>query len=196
MHKYLDNFNRLFSEDDQVVYKAVLEKKDWILDKLYIKGNIDVSLDENGQKHFAMLEALFDDVLVFKKHPYLPENNFRFVKFLKDTKEDALFYIEYDFRKIDQKGYQSLVANFYPCLKEEELEIDYQSEEVKETLKKYMIGKPNEAVLILDKNALLNERFFAPVMTRILAKENIPTELKEVLTNLAQEKNLKYEEYR
>ena len=30
MNKYLDNFNRLFSDDDKIVYQAILEKKDWI----------------------------------------------------------------------------------------------------------------------------------------------------------------------
>lgn len=194
MHKYLDNFNRLFDEDDNIVYQAILEKKDWILVPLYLQGDLSISLDANGQKHFYFLESLFDDTIIFKKLETLQDNNFRYAKFKTKIDNQALFYIEYDFRLIDDKGYQSLVANFYPCLSKKDLNINEESTEVKEILKQYMIGQEDERVIILDKNALLNERFFAPVIKRILVQKKAPQEVREVLEALANEKKIEIKE--
>lgn len=195
MNKYLDNFNRLFSDDDKIVYQAILEKKDWLFHPLYLSGNLDITLDEQGKKHFKFLESLFDNVILFKKSKNELANNFRYVKFSNDlSNEEALFFIEYDFTRIDEKGYHAIVANYYPCLSEEELQIDYSSKSVKEILKTMMIGENNESVIILDENALINDAFFAPIIRKVLVKESAPKEVKEVLINLAVDKDVEYVE--
>ena len=195
MNKYLDNFNRLFSDDDKVVYQAILEKKDWLFHPLYLSGNLDITLDEQGKKHFKFLESLFDNVILFKKSKNELANNFRYVKFSNDlSNEEALFFIEYDFTRIDEKGYRAVVANYYPCLSEEELHIDYSSKSVKEVLKTMMIGESNESVIILDQSALINDAFFAPIIRKIFVKESAPKEVKEVLINLAVDKDVEYVE--
>lgn len=195
MNKYLDNFNRLFSDDDKIVYQAILEKKDWLFHPLYLPGNLDITLDEQGKKHFKFLESLFDNVILFKKSKNELANNFRYVKFSNDlSNEEALFFIEYDFTRIDEKGYHAIVANYYPCLSEEELHIDYSSKSVKEILKTMMIGENNESVIILDENALINDAFFAPIIRKVLVKESAPKEVKEVLINLAVDKDVEYVE--
>lgn len=196
MNKYLDNFNRLFSDDDQIVYQAILEKKDWICCPLYLPGNLDITIDEQGKKHFKFLESLFDNVILFKKSKNELASNFRYVKFLTSiiNEEEAMFYIEYDFTRIDEKGYRAVVANYYPCLNEEELHIDYSSKDTKEALKTMMIGENNESVIILDENALINDAFFAPIIRKIFVKESAPKEVKEVLINLAVDKDVEYVE--
>ena len=196
MNKYLDNFNRLFSDDDKIVYQAILEKKDWIFSPLYWPGNLDISLDEQGKKHFKFLESLFDNVILFKKSKNELARNFRYVKFLTSiiNEEEAMFYIEYDFTRIDEKGYRAVVANYYPCLNEEELHIDYSSKDTKEVLKTMMIGENNESVIILDENALINDAFFAPIIRKIFVNESAPKEVKEVLINLAVDKDVEYVE--
>lgn len=196
MNKYLDNFYRLFSENDQEVYKAVLEKKDWILAPLYLPGDLSMSKDKEGKNHFLALEALFDDVLLFKSLDDKRVSNFRYVKFKKSIKGNSHphFYIEYDFNKIDQKGYQTVVANFYPCLNKKNLEIDKDSNDIKELLKIFMIGEENEAVIVLEESNLLNNAFFAPIMKRVIVSETAPMEVKEVLIKLAEEKDIGYVE--
>ena len=196
MNKYLDNFNRLFSDDDKIVYQAILEKKDWICRPLYLLGNLDITIDEQGKKHFKFLESLFDNVILFKKSKNELASNFRYVKFLTSiiNEEEAMFYIEYDFTRIDEKGYRAVVANYYPCLNEEELHIDYSSKDTKEVLKTMMIGENNESVIILDENALINDAFFAQIIRKIFVKESAPKEVKEVLINLAVDKDVEYVE--
>ena len=195
MNKYLDNFNRLFSDDDKIVYQAILEKKDWLFHPLYLSGNLDITLDEQGKKHFKFLESLFDNVILFKKSKNELANNFRYVKFSNDlSNEEALFFIEYDFTRIDEKGYHAIVANYYPCLSEKELHIDYSSKSVKEVLKTMMIGENNESVIILDQSALINDAFFAPIIRKVFVKESAPKEVKEVLINLAVDKDVEYVE--
>ena len=116
-------------------------------------GNLDITIDEQGKKHFKFLESLFDNVILFKKSKNELARNFRYIKFLTSiiNEEEAMFYIEYDFTRIDEKGYRAVVANYYPCLNEEELHIDYSSKDTKEALKTMMIGENNESVIILDE---------------------------------------------
>lgn len=194
MNKYLDNYYRLFSENDQEVYQAVLEKKDWILVPLYLPGDLSMEKDEEGKNHFFALEALFNDVLLFKSLGDERLKQYRYVKFKKSLigNNHPHFYIEYDFNKIDQKGYQTVVANFYHCLNKKELEINKESDDVKELLKLFMIGEENEAVIVLEESNLLNNAFFAPIIKRIIVSDLAPHEVKEVLIKLANEKDVEY----
>ncbi len=194
MHRYLNNFYRLFSSDDQEVYKAILEKKDWILKPLYLPGDLSISKDKEGKNHFFGLEALFDDVLLFNSLNDERVNSYRYVKFKTNMNGNTHphFYIEYDFNKIDQKGYQALVANFYPCLSKKDLEIKRDSSDIKELLKLFMIGEENEAVIILEDKNLINNAFFAPVIKRVIVSKSAPFEVKEVLQKLAEKKEANY----
>ena len=57
-----------------------------------------------------------------------------------------------------------------------------------------MIGENNESVIILDQSALINDAFFAPIIRKVLVKESAPKEVKEVLINLAVDKDVEYVE--
>ena len=148
MNPYLQNYIHLFSEDQATVIKAVKEKKDWILRPLFLPLDFTQKEDENGKKHFYHLEALLDDVICFSslKSDLQVIQNFRFVKFQTDlmvhSSSFPYAFIQYDFRKIDQKGYQELLANYYPCLSLEELEIkEDASSNVVEAMKYFMVGE-------------------------------------------------------
>ena len=57
-----------------------------------------------------------------------------------------------------------------------------------------MIGESNESVIILDQSALINDAFFAPIIRKVFVKESAPKEVKEVLINLAVDKDVEYVE--
>ena len=49
MNKYIKNFYDLHSLDKVTSYKAILEKKDWLFQKLYIPYTFDKK-EENGKE--------------------------------------------------------------------------------------------------------------------------------------------------
>lgn len=201
MNPYLQNYIHLFSDDQATVIKAVKEKKDWILRPLFLPLDFTQKEDENGKKHFYHLEALLDDVICFSslKSDLQVIQNFRFVKFQTDlmvhSSSFPYAFIQYDFRKIDQKGYQELLANYYPCLSLEELEIkEDASSNVVEAMKYFMVGEKNEAVLILDAQQLIHDAYYAPVIRQLIVHPSTPEELKELLKGIAKEKGVPYVE--
>ena len=64
MEKYLLNLRELFSQDKKIIYKALLEKKDWINKSFYVVGSLSSNED---------LEDIFDNRLRFKKLYINPE---------------------------------------------------------------------------------------------------------------------------
>lgn len=49
MEKNLLNLRELFSEDKKIIYKALLEKKDWINKSFYVVGNLQL---RRFRRHF------------------------------------------------------------------------------------------------------------------------------------------------
>lgn len=100
MNKFLKNFKDLYSDDDNVVYQALLEKKDWILQDLYMPGDLTITVSEDGSKHFKMLEDLVNDSILLDSYPFMDNiykgmnegfKNLRY-KVFKNIKKIALIY--------------------------------------------------------------------------------------------------------
>ncbi len=213
MNEYLKNFLELFSEDDQTIYQALLAKKDWLFVPLFLKGNLNQIIDSQGLKHFRLIEALYDDVLPFDKAILVNESeyslqqrralneayeNFRVLSLETDRKsmDGAPFFAEYDFTKIDQRGYHALLANFFPCLRKEELEIDPLADMslAVNQLRPLMIGPKGRYVLILESHLLIQDAFYAPILRKIHVAVSASDELKDEFRHLCKEKGIIYTE--
>ncbi len=214
MNKYLKNFLDLYSEDDSIVYKAILEKKDWLFKKLYMPCNF-LSVRINNENVYPDLFALMDKTInfeplalhdsVFEDHEelYIPTMNkfnecFR-VRYFYDhyftLVEPTTFWVEIDFGFLDDKGYKDLVANFFPCLTKEELELTYDFSDIKELLKLAMCHEiEGSYVAILDKNNLINDRFLAPVVRKIIYSSTLSENKIAALRELAKNLNVALEE--
>jgi hypothetical protein len=213
MNVFLKNLLDLFSDEDPVIYKAIRQKKDWLFVPLFLRGDLDQIKDIQGLLHFRKIEALLDDVLPFEK-PRIPEEislsnekrkeldsayeGYRVLRLETDihTLKDAPFFAEYDFTQIDQRGYHALLANFYPCLSAEELEIkpddDYSM--VVNQLKPLMVGPKGQCILILESHLLIQDSFYAPVLRKIHANPVSSLELREELRQICKEKGIIYTE--
>ncbi|MCX5775109.1 MAG: hypothetical protein NTV44_01935 [Firmicutes bacterium] len=212
MNKKLQNFMNLFSDDDKVVYQAILAKKDWLFVPLFLPGNTMVYMDERNLRHYRLLEAIYDDVLPFDKillDTKIPVKSDVKLKVESDLKEyrklvlmDAIpndntpFFAEYDFTKLNEETYHALVANFYPCLSVRSLSIDLSLLETSliEKLKSVMVGKKGEHVLIVDQSVLLNDSLYAPMLRAIHVRPNADPVLQEELRLLCKEKGIIYKE--
>lgn len=212
MNKKLQNFVNLFSEDDRIVYKAIFAKKDWLFVPLYLRGNLDVTIDENNLKHFRLIEALYDDVLTFdeirlSKKLSLDTNLKTKIEkslspYVKVTLFDSIcddnspFYAEYDFTKINEETYHSLLANFYPCMSIRSLSIDASKLEFSliEKLKCAMVGLKGEHVLIVERSTLINNSLYAPILRAIHVRTTAEPLLKQELSTLCKEKGIIYKE--
>lgn len=213
MEHYLANLEALYSDDDQVVYQAILAKKDWMFRPLFLAGNFTMTIDQNGKEHFPFIEALFDDVLLFNdliiseklcknkkqrdKINKIIGQQFAKITFhgdINNNENTPHFYIEYDFAKIDQKGYQALVANFFPCFENINIDKTKLESSLVEQIKVGIIGKTGDFCLIIDKSQLLNNAFYAPVMKKVIVHKYAPKEVKDVLKQLTSDKEIIYEE--
>jgi len=213
MNVFLKNLLDLFSDEDPVVYKAVRQKKDWLFVPLFLRGDLVQVKDSQGLLHYRKIEAIYDDVLHFEKaaipHELLLSNEkkkklnsaydaYRVLKLETDSNnlKDAPFFAEYDFTKIDQRGYHALLANFFPCLSIEELEISTNDDFslVVNQLKPLMVGPKGQCVLILESHLLIQDAFYAPVLRKIHANPDSSMELKEELRQICKEKGIIYTE--
>lgn len=213
MNEYLLNLYELFSESDEVVFKALQKKKDWMFRKLYIPYNFKMVMEDGKETYpdiFSILDKTinFDDLVLSPKDLLDYEENYikvlnafnqRFkVRYLYEKpvkmNDESTFYMEIDFTKIDEKGYKELVANFFPCLKLSELDIDYNSLDVIELLKYAMIKSNHDKwVLILDKSNLLNNRFYADVFTKIVVSPKLNNKYLKALEDLVETLNVPIE---
>jgi hypothetical protein len=213
MKNELDNLYHLFSDNDQEVYQALIDKKDWLFTPLFLRGDLNQVMDDLGKAHYRKIESLVDEVLPFEKVTLgtnlglekdkiiLLQNSiehFRTLYLERNVADvcDAPFFVEYDFAKIDNRSYYALLANFYPCMSQDELEINYNevTNSIVEQLKLMMIGPKGRFVLIIESSLLINDSFFAPYMVRIHANRNADFLLREELRQIAKEKGIIYVE--
>ena len=180
-----------FSDDERKIYQALLKKKDWLNIKLIRSGNLDYYVDEKNNKRYPFLEHLFDNVVFFKKPQYTGkfENKEKINLLLEDyniaifqtkinLKNDAPFYVEYDFNKLDELGYRALLANFYKMHNEDDLEIKYDKlEEVVNQIKLCCIGNKDDYCFVLANEALINGCFFLPIVSKIYIAKQISEDL-------------------
>lgn len=200
MNKFLKNFYDLYSDNDEEVYRAIIEKKDWILDEFYIPGDLNIERDENGIRHFPMLEDVVNDVISLKPYPFMLPNmgedssKYRYIVLYKKMKRELnppLFWVKYDFRNIDEESYKALLANIFPRLPEEELEIEKDdNDDIKRLMKFMMIGEDHEMVLIVHEDNNKEGIIKAPIIREILYNRNAPHELVETLETIAESKGV------
>lgn len=214
MNKYLENFYNLYSLDDQVCYKAILEKKDWIFRRLFIPVSF-TKIVEDGKDLYPELYALMDSSFLFKEMYYNRElfegvdyqkvlgiinkfnEQFRYLHLYENLnfEDKDTFFVEINPFKIDDKVYKDLVSNFYPCFDSiNELELKYDEEDMLDLLKLAMFNKEG-FVLILSNEALLNNRYYLPVIEKIHYKSNIGKDKIEAIKEIASSIEVECEEY-
>ena len=179
MEKYLLNLRELFSEDKKIIYKALLEKKDWINKSFYIVGNLSTNED---------LEDIFDNRIRFKRlyiNPKLKKDiqdeelkqvdDFR-VLYLFDNPPEIVsndeFVIKYDFSYLLDREYKMLFANFYPCLNKEEI-LQKEEDRFVQIMKLFMSKDLGDNVILINNQELTSSCFYCKVIKEIQVNSNL-----------------------
>lgn len=179
MEKYLLNLRELFSEDKKIIYKALLEKKDWINKSFYIVGNLSTNED---------LEDIFDNRIRFKRLYINPElkkdiqdeelkqvEDFR-VLYLFDNPPEIVsndeFVIKYDFSYLLDREYKMLFANFYPCLNKEEI-LQKEEDRFVQIMKLFMSKDLGDNVILINNQELTSSCFYCKVIKEIQVNSNL-----------------------
>lgn len=209
MNYFLTNLYKLYSSDDSVSYQAILEKKNWMFQKLYVPISFKSKI-VNQKDIYEELYALIDQAFVFKSLSYqkskygnydskkvkkmidIFNQNYSYLYLTNvidfDTEKD-IFYAEIDLSKISQETYKILVANFFPCLKEEELEIKLDLTSIVEILKLAMLNEKG-FVFILENDKLLDKKLFLPVIKKLHYQSNLDQEKVETIEEIARRLNV------
>ena len=210
MNNLLDNLVRLYSLDDQICYKALLDKKDWMFRKLYVPVSFEKTIVDNKDLYLE-LYALMDQSFIFQKLAYekvrFGEENFEHsleliksfndkyrVLYLQDQLDySALkdtFFVELDMTKIDDKVYRDLVANFYPTVSDpHELDIVYQNEML-DLLKLPMVSS-FPFVFILQNDMLIDNKYFLPVVKALHYTSSLSYDKIEAIKEIGQNLEVK-----
>lgn len=179
MEKYLLNLRELFSEDKKIIYKALLEKKDWINKSFYVVGNLSTNED---------LEDIFDNRIRFKRLYINPElkkdikdeelkqvEDFR-VLYLFDNPPEIVsndeFVIKYDFSYLLDREYKMLFANFYPCLNKEEI-LQKEEDRFVQIMKLFMSKDLGDNVILMNNQELTSSCFYCKVIKEIQVNSNL-----------------------
>lgn len=211
MNKLLKNFYDLYSNDDSVCYKALLEKKDWMFRKLFVPISFD-KVVEDGKDLYPELYGVLDSSFVFKKLKYDKDifsnldfakcmelitafnNSYRYLNLVeKFTSSQDFFYVELETNKMDEKAYRELVANFYPRLTREELELKYNDNLI-ELLKLAMVGEDGYC-LILGNDTLINDRYYLPIIKKLHYSKKMNQNQIEAVKEIAQSLGVDCYEY-
>lgn len=179
MEKNLLNLRELFSEDKKIIYKALLEKKDWINKYFYVVGNLSTNED---------LEDIFDNRIRFKRLYINPElkkdiqdeelkqvEDFR-VLYLFDNPPEIVsndeFVIKYDFSYLLDREYKMLFANFYPCLNKEEI-LQKEEDRFVQIMKLFMSKDLGDNVILMNNQELTSSCFYCKVIKEIQVNSNL-----------------------
>ena len=173
------NLRELFSEDKKIIYKALLEKKDWINKTFYVVGNLSTNED---------LEDIFDNRIRFKRLYINPElkkdiqdeelkqvEDFR-VLYLFDNPPEIVsndeFVIKYDFSYLLDREYKMLFANFYPCLNKEEI-LQKEEDRFVQIMKLFMSKDLGDNVILMNNQELTSSCFYCKVIKEIQVNSNL-----------------------
>ena len=183
---------------------AINNKRLWIENKFFVKGNIDSVKDEDGLTHYPLIEALYDNVLLFSDVDIQESENFT----QKDAEEinklsenlavlnlynhcdfdvDTLFYVEYNFSKIELSAYHDFVANLFHKIPFRLLNIN--KGKIKDggvdLIKSLVVGNLGESILIVSKDKLRNMCYDCHILERIYYRKEIDKELLKTLEEIA-----------
>lgn len=208
--KDLENLEKLFSDNEKVLYSAIVEKKDWILRNVIFPGNLDVEKDQNGKEHIYLLEDILNQSLVFDKAIYFnvlksQEKEFELQKSLQNfnicylkkninVDQNYSIYIEYDLTKLSKEDYLLLMPNFYFSHDEKELNINFDDlENPVNLLKICMIRRDNDYCLVLDDSKLKDGRLFFPYISKIYIARKLPDNVINELISFTKKHNITLE---
>ena len=179
MEKYLLNLRELFSQDKKIIYKALLEKKDWINKSFYVVGSLSTNED---------LEDIFDNRLRFKKLYINPElkqdiqdeelkqvQEFRVLYLFNNPPEviaNDEFVIKYDFSYLLDREYKMLFANFYPCLNKNEI-LQKEEDRFVQIMKLFMSKDLGDNVILMNNQELTSSCFYCNVIKEIQVNKNL-----------------------
>ena len=167
MNLYLDNIRRLFSDKNEEIYQALLEKKDWIFQSFYCIGSFDSNRDAEdiieGKLRFRKLYLNPDEFSDHGNYLMTEEilRQFRFLylyKNIPDCESGDEFIIRYDFRKLNDREYMMLFPNLYPCLKKDERACS-EEDDLIASMKRAMDDSLGDAVLIMGEKDLTDSCF-------------------------------------
>jgi hypothetical protein len=183
---------------------AINGKRLWIENKFFVKGNIDSVEDEDGLTHYPLIEALYDNVLLFSDVEIQESENFT----QKETEEinklsenlavlnlynhcdfdvDTLFYVEYNFSKIELSAYHDFVANLFHKIPFRLLNIN--KGKIKDggvdLIKSLVAGNLGESILIVSKDKLRNMCYDCHILEKIYYRKEIDKELLKTLEEIA-----------
>lgn len=198
------DFIDLFDEDASTRLKAVLLKKDWILNTFYVPFSFSYKGEDGCEDD---MDILFNSGLPFRK---LPLNNAKNIKDLSLIKlfnskfmfckvyrslpmrtSDDLFYLAADFKHLDKENYQKLVAAFFYCLPCSAFKTSYQDNDPRSFMKNALIGTKNEAVIILNKDKLDRGMFKVGCLKTLYTYSDMPEKEEKVLLKVADNLNIR-----
>ncbi len=191
----LQNMMMLYSESDSEVYQALLNKKDWINNVYYVKGHLDTKEDSRKRIHYLFIEALLDDVLLFRLlnkndvHDYrldIWNEQYRILDLYEKRPHDCPFAVAYDFSNLDRQAYNMLMPNFY--FGHNINTIDDGQTTITSLLK--ILLRKNHPFILLEESNLLDDVFYAPILKEIIINPQCDKILQEELISIAQEKNI------
>ena len=203
MKNKLQNLRQLFSDDNNIMYKAILEKKDWILKPMYVVATLSSNSDIEDifERRLRFKKAYLDGDAFSNKELYLEafdrfNNQFRVLYLYNEipfVNDESDFVIEYDFRKLTDNEYKILFANFYPTLNETERK-ELEDDDLIYLLKQAMDDRLGDASIILDLNNLQESCFFSNVLNKIIISNHLNEGYKMHLKLLCEKLNITLKE--
>jgi len=202
----------LYYGDRETVIAAINDKRYWIENTFYVPGNIDETYDEHGLVHFPLIEALYNNVLLFSEIDFsskdfnkseceLIQDSSKHIAVLDlykkiDLSKNVPFWVEYNFTKIELSAYHEFVANLYNKLPYAVLNIDKSKigEAGCDLIKCLIIGGDNESILILSKDKLLNMCYDCRIAQTIYYQKDIDSKLLESLKEISLKNEIELKE--
>ncbi len=192
---------------------AINEKRLWIENKFFVKGNIDFIKDKDGLIHYPFIEALYDNVLLFSNVSIHDSKDFtdEECKTINerssnlavlnlynhcDFSDDTLFYVEYNFCRIELSAYHEFVANIFHKIPYGLLNIDKSklNDGGVDLIKSLISGQLGESILIVSKDKLVNMCYDCHILERIVYRKGIDKDLIESLKEIANQHHIELKE--
>ncbi len=192
---------------------AINEKRLWIENKFFVKGNIDSIKDKDGLVHYPFIEALYDNVLLFSNvfihdsKDFTDEeckiineksSNLAVLNLYNhcDFADETLFYVEYNFSRIELSAYHEFVANIFHKIPFGLLNIDKSKlkDGGVDLIKSLISGQLGESILIVSKDKLVNMCYDCHILERIVYRKGIDKELIESLREIANQHHIELKE--
>ncbi len=192
---------------------AINEKRLWIENKFFVKGNIDLFKDKDGLIRYPFIESLYDNVLLFSnvnmhaskdfteeecKTINEKSSNLAILNLYNhcDFDDKTLFYVEYNFSRIELSAYHEFVANIFHKIPFGLLNIDKTklNNGGVDLIKSLVSGQLGESILIVSKDKLVNMCYDCHILERIVYRKGIDKDLIESLEEIANQHHIELKE--